>query len=102
MLSLTSVFHAHALTRALANSAETTLTTIALCLWPSLAPAQLAPRAERRAWRRALAVVALTCVLRPTNAVVWVGPGVGLLWSLLRRRQGKRGLGLVLDVVWIA
>lgn len=102
-LSLTSVFHAHVLTRPFANSIETTLTTVAFNFWPTLTPgASSDGKPSRSGWRKALAIAAITCVLRPTNAILWLVPGLSLLGRFVLQRQFKQAATLLLDVTWIS
>lgn len=79
-LSLTNLFHAHALPRALTTSTETALTVLALHYWPF----------DRRQGNStdnlslALVVAAVTFVLRPTNIVLWIVLGGYHLTSQVR------------------
>ncbi|OSD08566.1 glycosyltransferase family 22 protein [Trametes coccinea BRFM310] len=80
-LSFTSFFHGLSLSRSISNSAETSLTTIALSYFP------WDPSLSR--WknevRKSLLVAALACAIRPTNAVLWVYMYGWLLWKLRKR-----------------
>ncbi|THY67844.1 hypothetical protein D6C97_00578 [Aureobasidium pullulans] len=58
-------------TRTLSNSVETTLTTIALWLWP-LRNDPKQPGSNARSLRAALALAAIATILRPTNAIIWI------------------------------
>ncbi|KAK6007883.1 hypothetical protein QM012_004697 [Aureobasidium pullulans] len=58
-------------TRTLSNSLETTLTTIALWLWP-LRNDPKQPGSNATRLRTALALAAIATVLRPTNAIIWI------------------------------
>ncbi|KAL5490343.1 GPI10 [Sanghuangporus weigelae] len=82
-LSLTSFFHILALSRTLSNSVETSLTTAALCFWPwhSLD--------DHRRLRLAFALAAISCLVRPTSAVLWAFLAVELC---LRSRSNKKCL----------
>lgn len=62
-LSLTNLFHAHALTRALSTSAETCLTVAALYYWPL-------PGVKGKL-TISLVLSAIAFVIRPTNVVLW-------------------------------
>ena len=90
-LSLTNLFHAHALTRALSTSAEASLTIIALYYWPFQSPAT--PIAGNKSHSRkiefgrlalSLALSATAFILRPTNVVFWVVMGGELVIRVLR------------------
>ncbi|KEP53006.1 glycosyltransferase family 22 protein [Rhizoctonia solani 123E] len=73
-LSLVSPFNVLALTRTLANSTETSLVTVALLFWPfSLSQAR---------WRTriSLSLAALSCIIRPTAAIIWAFLASELLW----------------------
>ncbi|KAL5529188.1 hypothetical protein ACEPAG_5162 [Sanghuangporus baumii] len=82
-LSLASFFHILALSRTLSNSAETSLTIAALCFWSwhSLS--------DYRRLRIAFALAAISCLVRPTSAVLWAFLAVELCW---RSRSNKRCL----------
>ncbi|KZS96324.1 glycosyltransferase family 22 protein [Sistotremastrum niveocremeum HHB9708] len=64
-LSLSSFFHSLALTRTLATSMETILTTVALSFWP------FSDVPFTRRVRVALSIAAFSCILRPTSAIIW-------------------------------
>ncbi|KDQ60920.1 glycosyltransferase family 22 protein [Jaapia argillacea MUCL 33604] len=90
-LSFTSFFHALSLSRSNSNSLETTLTTIALSYYPwDSAIAGV---------RKCLALAALTCVMRPTNAVLWVYAMGALLWHL--RRRVRDLLSVIVDAATV-
>ncbi|KAJ1310027.1 hypothetical protein OPQ81_006780 [Rhizoctonia solani] len=73
-LSLVSPFNVLALTRTLANSTETSLVSMALLFWPfSLSQA-------RSRTRISLGLAALSCVIRPTAAIIWAFLASELLW----------------------
>ena len=93
----------YALSRTFSNSAETYLTMFAFYFWPfpnSIGSLKLAEHARRR--RYALLLAAMACILRVTNAVVWIPlalrEGV-LLWQLKEPRLQRQFL---LDVLAIA
>ncbi|EIW60158.1 glycosyltransferase family 22 protein [Trametes versicolor FP-101664 SS1] len=83
LFSLTSFFHGLSLSRSISNSAETSLTTMALSFFPW--------DVNMPRWRtdlqKALLCAALACAIRPTNAVVWVYMFGWLLWTLRKRRS---------------
>ncbi|KAI9767564.1 MAG: hypothetical protein M1840_005601 [Geoglossum simile] len=102
-------------TRTLSNCLETTLTVAALNLWPwhwSLAASKhdkrddvglRVPRTAYIAWpvdelarlRRALLLAALACVLRPTNALIWICVSLPLLFHA----SGKERFVLFREVI---
>ncbi|PCH37875.1 glycosyltransferase family 22 protein [Wolfiporia cocos MD-104 SS10] len=94
-LSLTSFFHALSLSRSISNSLETTLTTIALSHYP-WDPAMAFNRA---AVQRMLIFAALSCAVRPTNAVIWVYVIAMLLWRHRQQWQNLRSVVLDASVV---
>ncbi|KZT34404.1 glycosyltransferase family 22 protein [Sistotremastrum suecicum HHB10207 ss-3] len=68
-LSLSSFFHSLALTRSLATSMETILTTVALSFWP-FSDVPFTSLVKRRVGI-ALSIAAFSCILRPTSAIIW-------------------------------
>lgn len=87
-LSLTSFFHALSLSRSLSNSLETSLTTVALAYYPWEAdPGSISyftsPRSDLT---KLLTFAALACMIRPTNAILWVYLIGNLLWTMRSRR----------------
>lgn len=98
---MTNLFHAHALTRFLSTSAETSLTIIALYYWPFQSAA--APIAGNTSYSRkidfgrlalSLGLSATAFVLRPTNLVFWVVMG-GELVIRTARHNAFTGLKIV-------
>ncbi|CCM00013.1 uncharacterized protein FIBRA_02039 [Fibroporia radiculosa] len=81
-LSLTSFFHGLSLARSFSNSLETSLTVIALSYFPWHHDENAFKRQEIR---RMLIFAALACVIRPTNAIIWVYMFAALLWRLPRK-----------------
>ncbi|CDO73566.1 Glycosyltransferase Family 22 protein [Trametes cinnabarina] len=79
--SLTSFFHGLSLSRSISNSAETSLTTVALSYFPW----DTYSSRWRHDVRKALLVAGLACAIRPTNAVLWVYMFGWLLWSFRER-----------------
>ncbi|KAI8989716.1 glycosyltransferase family 22 protein [Trametes punicea] len=94
--SLTSFFHGLSLSRSISNSAETSLTTIALSYWPWetnlrgwSSPSSQSPRND--IWKASL-FAGLACVIRPTNAIIWVYMFSWLLCTLRKRPA---------DIFWV-
>ncbi|RPD66390.1 glycosyltransferase family 22 protein [Lentinus tigrinus ALCF2SS1-7] len=89
-LSLTSFFHGLSLSRSISNSAETSLTTMALSYFPW--------DVDLPSWsgglRMTLVLAALACAIRPTNTVLWAYMFAWLLWKL-RQRPGDIAIVLV-------
>ncbi|KAI5827158.1 glycosyltransferase family 22 protein [Schizophyllum commune Tattone D] len=71
-LSLTSPFNALALSRSLSNSLETSLSTVAYVHYPWLETNRLLKYVLISRLRVVLALAALACLVRPTNAVIWI------------------------------
>lgn len=75
VMSVLNPFNWHVITRSFSNSLEMVLTTVALAHWP---------------WRgvnhrRVVACCGpafLSCVIRPTNAMLWLCIGVAYLWRV--------------------
>ncbi|RDB21083.1 GPI mannosyltransferase 3 [Hypsizygus marmoreus] len=88
-LSMTSFFHALSLSRSLSNSLETSLTTIAFAYYPWDASSKLSPQLiyQSSRIRRTLIFSALACMVRPTNAVIWVLLFGKLFWALRFNRR---------------
>ncbi|KAK2466735.1 hypothetical protein APHAL10511_000993 [Amanita phalloides] len=84
-LSLTCLFHALALSRSLSNSLETSLTTIAFTHYPWDATTLSSPNVyfQRSRLRIMFIFVALACMIRPTNAIIWIYLTAKLLLILL-------------------
>ncbi|ODQ64611.1 hypothetical protein NADFUDRAFT_42918 [Nadsonia fulvescens var. elongata DSM 6958] len=75
LLNLFSAFNWYCMTRTFSNSLEMILTTTALAYWPS-------NRQSAICWRKfilSLSIAAFTCLLRPTNGIIWVILGTHLL-----------------------
>ncbi|KIL00916.1 glycosyltransferase family 22 protein [Paxillus rubicundulus Ve08.2h10] len=81
-LSLTSFFHSLSLSRSLSNSLETSLTTVALCHFPWDVASALSSLLDLQKLRRCIVFAALTCAVRPTNAIIWVYMFALLFWRL--------------------
>ncbi|TFK30098.1 hypothetical protein FA15DRAFT_197688 [Coprinopsis marcescibilis] len=83
-LSLTSFFNALSLSRSLSNSLETSLCSLAFAYYPWDANPGISPHIiyNRSNLRKVLVFSALACVVRPTNAVIWVFLYAKLLWAL--------------------
>ncbi|EKM55153.1 glycosyltransferase family 22 protein [Phanerochaete carnosa HHB-10118-sp] len=95
LLSLASLFHGLALSRSLSNSAETSLTTVALSYFPW----DTQSSSWKRSFRLSLSIAAVACAVRPTNAVLWVYMVTLLAWEC--RRDIKDILYLAINVALI-
>ncbi|KAH8117385.1 Alg9-like mannosyltransferase family-domain-containing protein, partial [Phellopilus nigrolimitatus] len=88
-LSLTSFFHMLALCRTLSNSVETSLTTAALCFWPWHSEGhygQIQP---------AFALAAISCMIRPTSAIIWAFLFAELVWRMRNNARHLKRIFLV-------
>ncbi|TFK76245.1 glycosyltransferase family 22 protein [Pluteus cervinus] len=96
LLSLTSFFNALALTRSLSNSLETSISSIAYMYYPWDASPRLSPQLiyHKPNIIRLIIFSGLACVIRPTNAVIWVFLYANLFWSLKGSRR------TILSLVW--
>ncbi|KAI8621107.1 Alg9-like mannosyltransferase family-domain-containing protein [Chytriomyces sp. MP71] len=90
--SLVAFFNAFCAVRTFSNSIETSLTAVAMYYWPwPVQGAQIVlTRARLRDLNISLTFAAIACILRPTNAVIWIFLGVSLLRKLELR--GVRGV----------
>ncbi|ESK97687.1 glycosyltransferase family 22 protein [Moniliophthora roreri MCA 2997] len=91
-LSITSFFHALSLSRSLSNSLETSLTTIALSMYPWHSTTPLDASTLRIRVRSMLFFASLACAIRPTNAVIWMYLIPTLLWRLRDRKDALFGV----------
>ncbi|KAI7821568.1 Alg9-like mannosyltransferase family-domain-containing protein [Gamsiella multidivaricata] len=84
-LSVISWWNFFCSTRTLANSMEAALTIVALYYWPftSVSPSTTSATSNRPVWlgslRISLAIAFLTCIFRPTAAIMWLFLGASLL-----------------------
>ncbi|KAF9484713.1 glycosyltransferase family 22 protein [Pholiota conissans] len=93
-LSLTSFFNAIALSRSLSNSLETSLTVIAFAYYPWDASSKLSPQLIFNRYFNSFSIYvkliifsALACIIRSTNAVIWLYLYANLLWSVRQHRR---------------
>ncbi|SCV70356.1 BQ2448_1750 [Microbotryum intermedium] len=97
--SLTSFFNFHTSTRTFSNSMETSLTTMAIALWPwPSRPKSEEPAPSQSRYPSSLAfalgLAATACVMRPSNAVIWVTLGSHLLANHAPNPEGVYILSL--------
>ncbi|PHZ11348.1 uncharacterized protein RHIMIDRAFT_23257 [Rhizopus microsporus ATCC 52813] len=86
--TLCSWFNFFMAARTLSNTMETILTVIALSYWPIPGVVYLGERKEwLKEYRLALLFASIACIIRPTNALIWLYMGCQLLSS-----KGKRGI----------
>ena len=90
-----SWFNFFCLVRTYSNSLEATLTVVALCYWP-LPRAAADGKHTRRDFRISLVFAALACVIRPTNAILWLYLGFSLL---MRCRNLFNQVAIIHDVL---
>lgn len=97
---MSSFFHALALSRSLSNSLETSLSTIAFSFYPW--DASLHPNSQLviRSLEKTVLFSALACLIRPTNALIWVYLYGSLLWTL--RKHTKIILSIIRRVTLVA
>lgn len=77
LASLTSWFNFFCSTRSYSNTLESTMCIVALYYWPF---PTLKPRLGKlRTYSIAICFAALSCVLRPTSAILWIFLGIQLL-----------------------
>lgn len=76
--SLLSMFNFFCSTRTLSNSIETSLTVVALYYWPWSGPKNFSVRN----FIASLSFAAMACILRPTNAIIWVIMGLDLFMRI--------------------
>ncbi|TFK42364.1 Alg9-like mannosyltransferase family-domain-containing protein [Crucibulum laeve] len=98
-LSLSSFFNALSLSRSLSNSLETSLCTIAYASYPWDASPNLSSQLmfNRSRLRKTLIFSALACMVRPTNAIIWVFLYGKLLWGY--RSHKKLAVTLLLEAL---
>lgn len=87
-----SAFNFYCSTRTFSNSLEMVLTTIALAYWPWSSSSII----DWKTYTVALMVASISCVFRPTNALIWLFLGLVLI---LRSPFRVRVAGLALVVV---
>ncbi|KAF8891237.1 glycosyltransferase family 22 protein [Infundibulicybe gibba] len=97
-LSLTSFFHALCLSRSLSNSLETSLSVIAFAYYPWDASSRSSSHLISRL-RITIICSALACMVRPTNAVIWIYSYAKLAWFL--RSSRRTLLAFVSDILTI-
>ncbi|KIY43506.1 glycosyltransferase family 22 protein [Fistulina hepatica ATCC 64428] len=85
-LSLSSFFHALSLSRSLSNSFETSLSTIAFAYFPWEALNVQTNMIVKNDLRLSILFAAVGCMIRPTNAIIWVFLFGRLTLRLLRSR----------------
>ncbi|KAF2279667.1 uncharacterized protein EI97DRAFT_430697 [Westerdykella ornata] len=80
-LSIASPWNWFCSTRTLSNCLETTLSSIALYHWPWHWPPAAHILSPLYQLRLSLLLAAFACILRPTNALVWLAVSVPTLWQ---------------------
>ena len=104
LLSLSSMFNWFSSTRSIANAVEASLCAAAVSVWPW----NDTRRGKETAWLLSLILAALTCMIRPTNAVIWLvlvgltlvshpGHGVRLIKRVCVVGAGALGVLLGMD-----
>ncbi|KAG2736134.1 hypothetical protein G9P44_000224 [Scheffersomyces stipitis] len=78
LLSVGNPFNWYVSTRAFSNSFETALTTIALRYWPWNTTSDI----QYDSFLTSIAFGAVSCIVRPTNAIIWMYLGIYYLWTI--------------------
>ncbi|KAG0306686.1 hypothetical protein BGZ98_001887 [Dissophora globulifera] len=104
-LSVTSWWNFFCSTRTLANSLEAALTIVALYYWPFTLTPYSAKTARKTTWqgnqKLSLAIAFLTCIFRPTAAIMWIFLGVSLLLRHIRNGDANSIFATLASVVFI-
>ncbi|KAI8605845.1 Alg9-like mannosyltransferase family-domain-containing protein [Dissophora ornata] len=110
-LSMTSWWNFFCSTRTLANSMEAALTIVSLYYWPFTtaspllspsSPASSSHRSTKQGSQRlSLAIAFLTCLFRPTAAIMWIFLGGSLLIGYMVNNDFKSVLTTLANVVVI-
>lgn len=93
--SLASPFNWYVLTRSFSNNLEMVLTTVGLSYWPW-------HLRQGSVFRRALVGCifgTVSCIVRPTNAILWICLGLQLLGKLPHTARLKLGLAVVAQAI---
>ncbi|KAF9965482.1 hypothetical protein BGZ70_004789 [Mortierella alpina] len=124
LLSVLSWWNFFCSTRTLANSMEAALTIIALYYWPfttasppttaaATSPSRENPQSELQdqrpvsaqhapgCLRTSLAIASLTCIFRPTAAILWIFLGTSLLLGYLKKGDMSLFITTILNTVLI-
>ncbi|KAG0325366.1 hypothetical protein BGZ99_000732 [Dissophora globulifera] len=104
-LSVTSWWNFFCSTRTLANSLEAALTIVALYYWPFTLTPYSTKTARKTTWqgnqKLSLAIAFLTCIFRPTAAIMWIFLGVSLLLRHIRNGDANSVFATLASVVFI-
>ncbi|GJJ76971.1 GPI mannosyltransferase 3 [Entomortierella parvispora] len=119
-LSAASWWNFFCSTRTLANSLESALTIVALYYWPftnsqastPTTPTSTVPsprhgseskekKSVQNSLKTALMVASLTCIFRPTAAILWIFLGVFLLLNRFSKGSLKEVIAITLKVIFI-
>ncbi|KAF8320798.1 hypothetical protein DL93DRAFT_2215963 [Clavulina sp. PMI_390] len=84
LLSMSSFFNVYTLSRSFSNSVETSLTMLALAHFPW-------KQTPGRTLNKSLAIAAIACAIRPTNAIIWAA--FFLLYYFDSSNETLRSLG---------
>ncbi|KAJ2600190.1 glycosylphosphatidylinositol anchor biosynthesis [Coemansia sp. RSA 1721] len=91
--------------RPLVNSAETMLTALAFVYWPwhhpSTAPPTYPANNNRESLPFSLCLAALSCIVRPTSAVLWLCAGIVLLINQPRHHRVSRTIRIITTTLLI-
>lgn len=95
-LSLLNPFNWYVSTRSFSNNLETTLTIVALYYWPWN---QVDGKIHNRNWYTSLACGIVSCIIRPTNALIWLPLGIWLLVNMHKQISYKWIAFSLLEIV---
>ncbi|KAK6456923.1 glycosyl phosphatidylinositol synthesis [Scheffersomyces xylosifermentans] len=79
LLSVFNPFNWYVSTRSFSNSFETALTTVALRYWP------WNNEVDYKSYVLSIAIALITCIVRPTNSIIWIFLGLHYLFQLRKR-----------------
>ncbi|KAF9913426.1 glycosylphosphatidylinositol anchor biosynthesis [Lobosporangium transversale] len=97
-LSIASWWNFFCSTRTLANSMEAALTIVALYYWPF---ATFSAESTIHSFGLSLMLAFLTCIFRPTAAIIWVFLGVSLLIGYIKKKDWSSVFTTMVNVIMI-
>ncbi|KAK9465023.1 Alg9-like mannosyltransferase family-domain-containing protein [Lipomyces arxii] len=89
LCTVTSAFNYHVSVRTFSNSMEMALLISALYFWP------LETKLNYKSYIKALVLAAIACILRPTNALIWLYMGISLIYKHKSLKPGFSALAVV-------
>lgn len=83
--------------RTLSNTLEMILTTVALNYWPLPGVVNLkGSKAWLKNYQISLIFASIACIIRPTNALIWIFLGIQLLFS-----SGTKSIVVLLNATFV-